>query len=44
MDVAPNEEIYAILETSEDGFWYKIEITPGREGWIGSSRVKVLNP
>lgn len=40
MDVAPNEAIYVVLETSEDGAWYKIEVSPGREGWIGSSRVK----
>ena len=42
MDVAPNGQIYAVLETSADGSWFKIEISPGREGWIGSSRVQRL--
>ncbi|MEZ4644462.1 MAG: SH3 domain-containing protein [Chloroflexota bacterium] len=41
---AQNGETYDILETSQDRDWYKIQLGNGREGWIGSSRVQLINP
>ncbi|MCB9421256.1 MAG: SH3 domain-containing protein [Ardenticatenaceae bacterium] len=37
-----HEEEYDVLETNSDETWYKIRLADGTEGWIGSSRVKVL--
>lgn len=42
--VAPGDQEYEVLETSPDGDWYKIELEPGKVGWIGSSRVAVIAP
>ena len=41
---AYHEEEFDVLETNADETWYKIRLENGTEGWIGSSRVKVLSP
>lgn len=42
--VALDGQIFAVVEESADGTWYKIELETGRFGWIGSSRVQETTP
>ena len=42
--VALDGQIFAVVEESEGGTWYKIELETGRFGWIGSSRVQETTP
>jgi hypothetical protein len=32
-----------VLDTSDDGSWYKIELEDGRVGWVGSSVVEIID-
>ncbi len=40
--IALNGQVFSVLEKSLDGNWYKIELEPGKIGWIGSSRVQEI--
>ncbi|GIK55091.1 MAG: SH3 domain-containing protein [Chloroflexi bacterium] len=42
--VAPDGELYDILAASQGNTWYKIRLSSGQEGWIGSSRVTLVTP
>ena len=42
--VALGGQVFAVLEESADGNWYKIELETGKVGWIGSSRVEEIVP
>lgn len=42
--IAPNNEEYEVLETSPNQNWFKIELSTGEIGWIGSSRVTTVSP
>lgn len=42
--VAPDGELYDILEARQGNTWYKIRLSSGQEGWIGSSRVTLVTP
>jgi hypothetical protein len=41
---AYDAEEYEIIETDEEGNWYKVRLENGEEGWLGSSRAAKISP
>ncbi|MBK8904981.1 MAG: SH3 domain-containing protein [Anaerolineaceae bacterium] len=41
---AYDAEEFEVIETDENGNWYKIELENGAEGWLGSSRAVKISP
>lgn len=42
VDVVTADDVLPILDISEDGSWYLVELPEGGEGWIGSSVVEPI--
>jgi uncharacterized protein YraI len=39
--IVMKDEIFPLLGESDDKNWYQIQLEPGKEGWIGSTRVNL---
>lgn len=39
----PKDAVFTMLEQTPNRNWYKIRLEDGQEGWIGSTRVEILN-
>ncbi|MCC6601797.1 MAG: SH3 domain-containing protein [Anaerolineae bacterium] len=42
--MAEANAVFVILDQTADNSWYKIRLASGAEGWVGSTRVKLLDP
>ncbi len=42
--LAEANTVFVILAETADKSWYKIRLSNGTEGWIGSTRITLLNP